>query len=89
MDRITVGLIGYGLAGSIFHAPLVMAEPQMRLAKVVTSRREQVAVDLPGVGVVETAEDLFADPEIDLVIVASPNTTHVPFAKPASWPSCR
>ena len=47
MDRITVGLIGYGLAGSVFHAPLVMAEPHMRLAKVVTSRREQVAPTCP------------------------------------------
>jgi scyllo-inositol 2-dehydrogenase (NADP+) len=83
MDRIAVGLIGYGLAGSVFHAPLVMAEPRMRLAKVVTSRKDQVANDLPGAGVVESAEDLFADPEIELVIVASPNTTHVPFARAA------
>lgn len=83
MDRISVGLIGYGLAGSVFHAPLVLAEPHMRLAKVVTSRREQVASDLPGVNVVESAEDLFADPEIELVIVASPNTTHVPYARAA------
>lgn len=83
MDRITVGLIGYGLAGSVFHAPLVMAEPHLRLAKVVTSRREQVASDLPGVDVVKSAEDLFADAQIDLVIVASPNTTHVPYARAA------
>ena len=48
MDQIAVGLIGYGLAGSVFHAPLVEAEPRMRLASVVTSRKEQVASDLPG-----------------------------------------
>ncbi|MCQ4323055.1 oxidoreductase [Stutzerimonas stutzeri] len=83
MDEITVGLIGYGLAGSVFHAPLVNAEARMRLASVVTSRKDQVTNDLPGVQVVETADELFADPNIELVVVASPNTTHVPFARAA------
>jgi scyllo-inositol 2-dehydrogenase (NADP+) len=83
MDEIAVGLIGYGLAGSVFHAPLVNAEARMRLASVVTSRKDQIANDLPGVRVVETADELFADPDIELLIVASPNTTHVPFARAA------
>jgi scyllo-inositol 2-dehydrogenase (NADP+) len=83
MDEIAVGLIGYGLAGSVFHAPLVNAEARMRLASVVTSRKDQVANDLPGVRVAETADEVFADPDIELVIVASPNTTHVPFARAA------
>ena len=83
MEQITVGLIGYGLAGSVFHAPLVNAEPHMRLAGVVTSRKDQVANDLPGVRVLGSVEELLADPAIELVIVASPNTTHVPFARAA------
>src|SRR4051794_2319563 len=83
MDRITVGLIGYGLAGAVFHAPLVEAEPRMRLAAVVTSRKEQVERDLPAVRVVGGTEELLADSDIELVIVASPNTTHVPFASAA------
>ena len=83
MDQIAVGLIGYGLAGAVFHAPLVEAEPRMRLAAVVTSRKEQVERDLPVVRVAGSAEELLADPGIELVIVASPNTTHVPFARAA------
>ena len=39
---IGVGLIGYGLGGSAFHAPLVQAEPRLRLHAVVTSRAAQV-----------------------------------------------
>ena len=83
MNQIAVGLIGYGLAGSIFHAPLVEAEPRMRLASVVTSRKEQVASELPVARVLGSVEELLADPGIELVIVASPNTTHVPFARAA------
>src|SRR3954470_69287 len=83
MNQIAVGLIGYGLAGSVFHAPLVEAEPRMRLPSVVTSRKEQVASELPVARVLGNVEELLADPGIELVIVASPNTTHVPFARAA------
>jgi scyllo-inositol 2-dehydrogenase (NADP+) len=73
---IGVGLIGYGLGGSVFHAPLVRAEPRLRLHAVVTSRADQVRRELPGVGVVGGAEELLADPAVELVVVAAPNAVH-------------
>jgi scyllo-inositol 2-dehydrogenase (NADP+) len=73
---IGVGLIGYGLGGSVFHAPLVQAEPRLRLHAVVTSRADQVARDLSGVRVVAGAEELLADPAVELVVVAAPNAVH-------------
>ena len=75
-QAIGVGLIGYGLGGAAFHAPLIPAEPRLRLHAVVTSRAEQVRRDLPGVGVVATADELLADPAVELVVVATPNVTH-------------
>ncbi|HYH78982.1 MAG TPA: Gfo/Idh/MocA family oxidoreductase [Longimicrobium sp.] len=82
--ELRVGLIGYGLAGSAFHAPLIATTPGLRLAAVVTSdpdRAGQARTRYPGVEVVESAERLWerAD-ELDLVVVASPNRTHVPLA---------
>lgn len=81
---IRVGLIGYGLAGSAFHAPLVAATPGLTLAMVVTSdpeRARQAREAYPGVEVVDRAERLWERAgEIDLVVVASPNRTHVPLA---------
>lgn len=71
-----VGLIGYGLGGSAFHAPLIAAEPRLRLAAVVTSRGGQVERDHPGVRVVGGADELLADPEVELVVVAAPNAVH-------------
>jgi scyllo-inositol 2-dehydrogenase (NADP+) len=73
---IRVGLIGYGHAGSIFHAPLIGAEPRLELGAVATSRREQVERDLPGVRCAPSSANLFGDESIDLIVIASPNETH-------------
>ena len=73
---IGVGLIGYGLGGSVFHAPLIQAEPGLRLQAVVTSRAEQVGRELPGVRVVGSADELLEDPAVELVAVATPNAVH-------------
>ncbi|HSK35844.1 MAG TPA: Gfo/Idh/MocA family oxidoreductase, partial [Actinomycetota bacterium] len=73
---IGVGLVGYGLGGSVFHAPLIQAEPGLRLHAVVTSRDEQVRRELPGVGVVGSPAELLGDPAVELVVVAAPNAVH-------------
>jgi scyllo-inositol 2-dehydrogenase (NADP+) len=71
-----VGLIGYGLGGAAFHAPVIAAEPRLRLEAVVTSRAVQVERDHPGVRVVGSAEELLDDPAVELVVVAAPNAVH-------------
>lgn len=83
MQRTTVGLVGYGLGGSVFHAPLISAVPELRLAAVVTSRRESVEQDLPGVRVTATVAELLSDSTIDLVVVASPSPNHFENARAA------
>jgi predicted dehydrogenase len=77
---IRVALIGYGYAGRTFHAPLIRATPGLELAAVGSSRPELVHADLPDVAVVASAEEISASPSIDLVVVATPNDTHVPMA---------
>lgn len=83
MEPISVGVIGYGLGGSIFHAPFVNCTPGLRLAAIVTSQRERVEKDYPGLPAVASTPELFADPKIDLVVVASPSTTHFEVARAA------
>ncbi|GKQ37707.1 Gfo/Idh/MocA family oxidoreductase [Streptomyces sp. A012304] len=82
-----VGLVGYGLAGSVFHAPLIAATEGLALSAVVTSnpeRQEQARAEFPDVRVAATAEELLARADdLDLVVVASPNRTHVPIATAA------
>ncbi|MFJ4922134.1 Gfo/Idh/MocA family oxidoreductase [Streptomyces sp. NPDC088725] len=84
---LRVGLVGYGLAGSVFHAPLISATEGLVLDTVVTAdpeRREQARTEFPDVRFVDTPDELWtrAD-ELDLIVIASPNKTHVPIATAA------
>ncbi|MCE4943773.1 Gfo/Idh/MocA family oxidoreductase [Streptomyces sp. VTCC 41912] len=84
-----VGLIGYGLAGSVFHAPLIAATDGLLLDTVSTrspERQAQARAEHPQVRTVATAEDVLdraAAGALDLIVVASPNKTHVPLATAA------
>ncbi|MGQ4879645.1 oxidoreductase [Billgrantia sp. LNSP4103-1] len=78
-----VGLIGFGTAGRIFHAPLIQATPGLELLAVVSSSAERVHETLPGVEVLAKPAALFAHADIDVVVIASPNETHYPLAKAA------
>ncbi|GAA4549541.1 Gfo/Idh/MocA family oxidoreductase [Streptomyces collinus] len=84
---LRVGLVGYGLAGSVFHAPLIAATEGLALDTVVTSnpeRQQQARAGFPDVRLAATPEELFARAaELDLIVVASPNKTHVPLATTA------
>ncbi|MCX4454350.1 Gfo/Idh/MocA family oxidoreductase [Streptomyces sp. NBC_01340] len=85
---LRVALIGYGLAGSVFHAPLIATTEGLVLDTIVTSnpeRQEQARAEFgDGVRFAATPEELWARAdELDLIVIASPNKTHVPLATAA------
>ncbi|MEV2251295.1 Gfo/Idh/MocA family oxidoreductase [Streptomyces sp. NPDC050147] len=85
---LRVALIGYGLAGSVFHAPLIAATEGLVLDTVVTSNPERQAQARAefgdGLNFAASADDLWARAdELDLVVIASPNKTHVALATAA------
>lgn len=77
-----VALLGYGLAGSTFHAPFISTTPGLELAVAVTGddeRRRQALREHPGVTVVGTADEVWERAaELDLAVIATPNSSHVP-----------
>jgi scyllo-inositol 2-dehydrogenase (NADP+) len=78
-----VAIIGYGLSGRFFHAPLIAATEGLELDCVVTSnpaRRALLAADHPGAKVVPSVQALWSGVPPELVVVASPNDSHVPIA---------
>jgi predicted dehydrogenase len=86
VSELRTALIGYGLAGRWFHAPLITATDGITLATVVTSnpeRQEQARQDHPDVRVVTDAATLWHEPPPDLVVVATPNSSHVSLARAA------
>ncbi|WP_335977799.1 Gfo/Idh/MocA family protein [Streptomyces sp. CA2R106] len=84
---LRVGLVGYGPAGSFFHAPLIAATPGLALDTIVTAdpeRRARAGAEHPGVRFADRADELWTRAgELDLVVLASPNRTHVPLATEA------
>ncbi|MCP1293146.1 oxidoreductase [Chromobacterium sp. S0633] len=81
MQPLNVALVGYGYAGKTFHAPLIAAVPELRLAAVVSSRPDAVRADWPQVPVLADLERALADPAIDMLVIASPNQLHYPQAR--------
>ena len=79
---LRVGLIGYGLAGQVFHAPLIASTPGMEVAAISTGspeRQMRALRDYPAASLYTTAEELLrSTPQLDLIVVASPNRAHVP-----------
>jgi predicted dehydrogenase len=78
---LRAGIAGYGLAGSVFHAPLIEAVDGLEVAAVMTrspERAEQARAAHAGVRVVESLDALLDD--IDLLVVASPNSSHADIA---------
>lgn len=79
---LRVALVGYGLAGSAFHAPFIATTPGLQLTAIVTrdeERRAQAVRDHPGVVLFESADEIWSQADdFDLVVVAAPNRAHVP-----------
>ena len=69
---LNVGLVGFGFAGQVFHAPVIRAVAGLRLAAIVQRRG--------GSDFVHSVEDLLTR-DIDLVVIATPNASHHPIAK--------
>jgi predicted dehydrogenase len=86
-EDVRVALIGYGHAGAVFHGPLIAATAGLRLASIVTAdpaRRAQAAAAHPDARLLPDADRLWHTAgDVDLVVVATPNRTHVPLASAA------
>ena len=80
-DEIRVGLIGYGMAARVFHAPVIQTDPHLRLKKVVARHGDAPRDRYPRVEVVREAAALLQDEEIDLVVIATPNSSHFDLAR--------
>jgi predicted dehydrogenase len=80
---VRVGLVGFGLAGRVFHAPLISSVEGLELAAVVERSTNLASERYPGITVCRSVEELLADSSIKLVVVATPNDTHFQVAMQA------
>src|ERR1700732_1085496 len=78
---VRVGLIGFGLAGQAFHAPVIRGVPGMELACILERRGSLATKRYPEVKVARTLDELLADETIRLCVVATPNGSHFELTK--------
>jgi predicted dehydrogenase len=87
MTDLRIAIAGFGLAGEVFHAPLIAATNGLRIAAIATSnpvRAARARAQYPGAAVVPDADAVLADADhIDALVVATPNRLHVPIARAA------
>lgn len=87
MRTLRVVIIGYGLGGAVFHAPLVAATAGMTVAGIVTTdpvRQQQAHERYPQAALLMSADEVWSQPgRFDVVVVTTPNRWHAPFGMAA------
>jgi predicted dehydrogenase len=78
---LRVAIVGYGLAGAVFHAPLIASTAGMEVRAIVTSspaRQQQARQQYPAATIFTSPEELWREAHLyDLVVVAAPNRAHI------------
>jgi scyllo-inositol 2-dehydrogenase (NADP+) len=83
MSEIGVAVIGFGLAGRVFHAPFVSAVPGLRLEAIVQRRGDEAVKAYPKIRILRSVDEALNDAAVQLIVVGTPNETHYDLARRA------
>lgn len=78
---IRVGLVGFGLGGRVFHAPLISSVEGLELAAVVERTTDNAAARYPGITTYRALDAMLADTSLGLIVVSTPSGTHFDLAR--------
>ena len=81
--EIGVAVIGFGLAGQVFHAPFVSAVPGLKLEAIVQRKGDEASKAYPSARILRSVEEALGDAKVQLIVVGTPNETHFALAKQA------
>ena len=80
-ESIRTGVVGFGLAGRVFHTAVVQATPGLELACVVQRSGEDAKKEFPEAHLARSVEEMLSDVGIQLVVIATPSYSHYELAK--------
>ena len=80
---IRVSVLSYGMSGKVFHAPILHVNPGFEIKKIMQRTGNTVHDRYPYVQVVRNADEIIQDPDVDLILVNTPDHTHFEFTKAA------
>lgn len=80
--KLGIGILGLGRSGWSIHASAMKTHPLYRVAAVADplAERRQEAIDTFGCNAYEDPQGVIDDPDVEVVVVATPSHTHVPLA---------
>jgi scyllo-inositol 2-dehydrogenase (NADP+) len=81
MRPIPSAILSFGLSGKVFHAPFLDANPAFELHAVLERNRNEAEASYPGIKTYREIDALLADPNIELVVVNTPNATHYEYTR--------
>ena len=80
---IRAGLIGFGLGGRVFHAPLLSSVEGLELAGIVERTTNHAVERYPEITTYRSLDDMLTDTSLALIVVTTPNASHFEYAKKA------
>jgi predicted dehydrogenase len=83
MKPIKTALCSYGMSGLVFHGPLLEVHPGYQITKILERHKNESSGKHPGARLVRNYEAIIEDPEIELVVVNTPDHLHVDMASRA------
>jgi scyllo-inositol 2-dehydrogenase (NADP+) len=80
---IRVGIAGFGMSAKIMQIPFLLVNKNYKVVAILERRGQEAKTLLPNVTVVATIDELVNLPEVDLIIISTPNHTHFQYAEKA------
>ena len=83
MNPISTAVISYGISAKTFHIPFIISNPAFSLNMIMQRHGNTAKENHKEAVIVNEIDSVLADKSIELVVIASPNITHHPYAKQA------
>jgi predicted dehydrogenase len=83
MTPISTAVISFGISSKTFHIPFIITNSGFSLDMIMQRNGNDAKEKYPNTIVVNSFEDVLSNKSIELIVIASPNTTHFPYAKAA------
>ncbi|MBS1597852.1 MAG: oxidoreductase [Bacteroidetes bacterium] len=80
-NPIRVGVVGYGMAAKVMHLPFISTMKEYKLVSILERHRSDSLEKYPNIKLVRSIDEMVADPELDLVVITTPNDTHFPYSE--------
>ena len=82
-QQLNVGIVGFGMTAQVMHAPFLKTNPNYKVTAVVERHCEKSKAYFEEIMVLKSFEALLERPDVDVVVITTPNDSHFAYAKQA------